>query len=305
MQIFITGGTGLIGTTLIPELIKEGYQITVLTRHETKARKKLGSEVRLCTSLDQLDSLDGFDAVINLAGEPIIGKRWTKKQKGKIEKSRWNTTRQLTGLIKKSNNPPHVFLSGSAVGYYGTQGDTILNEDSTPKEDFLHRVCLQWETLALEAKQKTRVCVFRTGIVLSRKGGMLPLLLIPFQLGLGAVLGSGKQYISWIHIDDMVQGIIFLLNTKMAQGVFNFTAPYPVTYKEFSKILAQTLSRPCFFRIPSFLIRWVLGEQSTMILDGQRVIPNKLQNKQFLFIFERVEEAFHHLTRNINPQKRH
>lgn len=295
MQLFITGGTGLIGSSLIQELTKKGHRITVLTRNETKARKKLGSEVQFCTSLDQLDSLDGFDAVINLAGEPIIGKRWTKKQKQRLAQSRWSITHQLTGLIKNSVHPPLVFLSGSAVGYYGTQGDTILNEDSTPKEDFLHRVCLQWETLAFEAKHKTRVCVFRTGIVLSRKGGMLPLLLIPFRMGLGAILGNGRQYISWIHINDMIQALIYLLENETTQGVFNFTAPHPVTHKEFSKTLAKSLSRPCFFRIPPFFLRWIMGEQSTMVLDGQRVIPQRLQDEHFTFMFERIDEAFNHL----------
>lgn len=295
MQLFITGGTGLIGSSLIPELKKKGHQITVLTRNKNKARKKLGSEIQYCTSLDYLDSLDGYDGVINLAGEPIIGKRWTKKQKKRIENSRWNTTRRLTQLIKNGNHPPQVFLSGSAVGYYGVHNDTLLNEESTPRNDFLHRVCLEWEQLAFEASKQTRVCVFRTGIVLSRKGGMIPPLLIPFQLGLGAVLGSGKQYLSWIHIQDMVQAIIFLLENKKAQGTFNFTTPYPVTHKEFSKKLAKTLSRPCFFRIPSFLIRWVLGEQSTMVLEGQRVIPQKLLRAQFSFMYEQIDEALYHL----------
>lgn len=292
MHIFVTGGTGLIGSTLIFKLLAQGCRITVLTRNVVKAKQKLGDQVNFCTDLKKIETLDGYDAVINLAGEPIIGKRWSKKQKARLCNSRWMITQQLTELIKRSANPPKVFISGSAVGYYGAQGDNLLKEDALPHDEFTHRLCKQWEHLALDAQSlQTRVCILRTGIVLSKKGGMLLTMLLPFRLGLGAILGKGNQYISWIHIDDMIKAIVFLLNTQEAQGLFNITAPNPVTNKRFANVLSTTLYRPRLFRIPPFLLKIVLGEMATMIVDGQRVIPQRLHEFHFRFTFEHFDKS--------------
>ncbi len=292
MHIFITGGTGLIGTALIHTLLHQGHIITVLTRDREKAEEKLGDKINFVTSSNDLKSLDEFDAVINLAGEPIAGKRWTKKQKERLCSSRWDITRKLTELIKSSDNPPSVFISGSAVGYYGAQNDEVLTETSEPNEDFTNKLCTKWESLAIAAENMhTRVCILRTGIVLSRNGGMLPLMSIPFKMGLGSILGSGKQYISWIHIQDMVNAIVFLLNTPEARGIFNMTAPHPVTNRRFSNVLSAVLYRPRFFRIPSSLIKLALGESATMLIDGQRAIPQHLIDMHYSFAFEDIDDA--------------
>ncbi|NLZ73402.1 MAG: TIGR01777 family protein [Bacteroidales bacterium] len=293
MRIFITGGTGLIGRALIDQLYNQGHQITVLTRNVSKAKLKLGNKVKFCPTLDSLTTLDDYEAVINLAGERIIGKRWSQKQKEKLCASRWNITGHLTKLINKSNNPPQVFISGSAVGYYGAQGENKLTEDSLPHDELVHQLCKKWEKLALDAQSnRTRVCISRTGIVLSKEGGMLPLMLPPFRFGLGTIFGTGKQYISWIHIQDMVNGIIFLLNTFDAEGIFNFTAPNPTSNKLFADTLATSLVRPRIFRIPSFLLKMTMGEMSTMVIDGQRVVPEHLKKLNFHFDYEHLNEAF-------------
>ncbi|MBB4037031.1 hypothetical protein GGR21_002945 [Dysgonomonas hofstadii] len=296
MHIFITGGTGLIGSALIRTLLQQGHVITVLTRNQAKAEKKLGTAVRYCTSLESLKSMDKYDAVINLAGEPIAGKRWTKKQKERLCDSRWDITRRLTELIKTGDSPPSVYISGSAIGYYGAQADNLLTEIADSHDEFTYQLCKKWEGLAVAAESpNTRVCISRTGVVLSRKGGMLAMLSMPFKLGLGCVLGKGLQYISWIHIQDMVNGIIYLLNMPEARGVFNFTAPNPVTNKRFANILSSTLYRPQIFKIPSFLIKLVMGESATILLDGQRAIPQHLTDLHYRFTFEHLDEALRNL----------
>lgn len=292
MRVFITGGTGLIGTLLVKALLVQNHKITVLSRDVVKAKQKLGSDVEYCQSLDGLDSLDGYDVIINLAGESIAGKRWTAKQKERMCDSRWDTTRRLTELIKLSNTPPSIFISGSAVGYYGLQDDDAINENSEPGEGFTHLLCKKWEALAMAADNRhTRVCILRTGIVLSKDGGMLPKLVLPFKLGLGAVIASGSQYISWIHIQDMVNGILFLIDTPEARGAFNFTSPNPITNRRFAKVLSRTLFRPCLFKIPSFVIKIMVGESVTLLIDGQRAIPQHLLDKHYRFAFEHIDEA--------------
>ncbi len=296
MRIFITGGTGLIGSALIRTLLQQGHEITVLTRNKIRAGKKLGDKVTLYSTPGALPSLDGYDAVINLAGESMVGKRWTDKQKEKLCNSRWTITRKLTELIQAGDNPPSVFISGSAIGFYGAQDDNVITEAARPHDEFTFRLCRKWEALAVAADSAdTRVCLLRTGIVLSRKGGMLALLTYPFRLGLGSVLGKGTQYISWIHIQDMIDGIIFLLNTPEARGVFNFTAPNPVTNKRFTNILSSTLYRPQIFRIPAFLVKWFMGESATMLLDGQRAIPQHLTDLHYRFRFEHLDDVLSNL----------
>jgi len=292
MKIFITGGTGLIGRVLIPILNEKGHNITVLTRNVAKAERKLGNTVRFYTSLDAQNSLDEYDAVINLAGESIAGRRWTKRQEQRLCESRWSITYKLTELILNGEDPPHVFISGSAIGYYGAQSDALLTEDSTPYNGLTHQLCKKWEALALNAEsEKTRVCLLRTGIVLSSEGGMLPKMSLPFKIGLGAILGTGNQYISWIHIEDMVNAIVYLLENPQAKGAFNMTSPKPATNRDFSKTLAKTFKRPCLFKIPSAIVKLVLGEMSTLVLDGQRAIPFKLDESGFRFSYPDLEKT--------------
>lgn len=289
MKVFITGGTGLIGRLLVETLSARGDKIVVLTRDQEKAQKLLGNNVETCSSLKSINSFDDVDVVVNLAGESIAGKRWSKQQKEKLQNSRWQITRRLSELINGSKTPPQVFISGSAVGYYGSQGDTALTESDPPHKEFTNQLCEQWEAYAMEAK--TRVCILRTGIVLSSDGGMLAQMALPFKLGLGATIGSGRQYISWVHIWDMVNAILFLIDNSSAQGAYNVTSPNPVTNKAFSKSLAKSVHRPCLFWIPSFLVKLVLGETSTLLVDGQRVIPQKLTDAGYKFTFEDIDAA--------------
>lgn len=310
MQVFITGATGLIGNQIVHKLLNQSHSITILTRDMDKARRIFGNNINYCNSLSQFRTLNHFDAVINLAGEPIADKRWTKRQKEKLCRSRWKITEQLSQLINESSIPPKVFISGSAVGYYGSQKDNLLTEQSQPHKEFTHYLCQRWEELALSASNpKTRVCLLRTGIVLARNGGALAKMLPAFRLGLGGVIGTGKQFMPWIHIQDMTEAILFLLTTTNLSGAFNLCAPNPVTNEQFSHSLANELRRPCFMPIPSCGIKFAMGEGTTVILNGQRALPDRLQQSGFCFNYDTLEPALNNLLTHsyklINGHKSH
>lgn len=292
MKILITGGTGLIGSQLVPFLAPQ-HTLVIITRNVAMAEKVLGHKVSLHSSLDHFDNLNEFDAVINLAGEPVLGKRWSKKQKKQIESSRWHTTQTLVDLIANSDSPPSIMISGSAIGYYGRQGSQPIDESfSDVNQEFSHSLCAKWEQIALSAQsQSTRVCVIRTGIVLSNTGGALGQMVTPFRLGLGGPIGSGKQFMSWIHIQDMLMAINFLLSNDKCQGAFNFTAPVPVQNREFAQTLANKMHRPAFFTTPAFVLRMLMGEMSELLTFGQNVVPAKLQQHGFSFSYETIEQA--------------
>ncbi|WP_088329010.1 TIGR01777 family oxidoreductase [Lacimicrobium sp. SS2-24] len=296
MRILMTGGTGLIGSRLLSRF-PESHKITVLTRNLAEAQMALGRRATWLSSLKSLSNLDEFDAVINLAGEPIADKRWTTNQKEKICHSRWDITQKLVDLCQAGTQPPKVFISGSAIGYYGRQGDEIISEyHQHCHDEFSHRLCKKWEETALQAESDmTRVCLLRTGIVLSRRGGALVKMLPPFKLGLGGPMGNGKQYMSWIHISDMVAAIEFLLEQPDCQGAYNLTAPNPVTNAEFSKTLASALHRPCLFPMPAFVAKLLFGEMSDLLLYGQRVLPKRLQEAGFSFQHQHLNEALQSL----------
>lgn len=293
MNILVTGATGLIGKALIPHLNHD--EITVISRDPARAYLSLGHHIHALDSLISLTNLDHFDVVINLAGEPIMDKRWSEQQKHVIENSRWNITQQLVDKIKASDHPPHTFISGSAVGIYGDQKDQSIDENFTIQPnnaDFSQHVCSRWEQIALEAQSdKTRVCLLRTGIVLAKQGGALAKMLLPYQCGLGGPIGDGQQYFPWIQLQDMVRGILFLINHTEAQGPYNMTAPNPVTNRVFSAALAHTLHRPHVLFTPAWMLKFALGESSQLLLDGQRALPNKLQAAGFNFSFPCIEQA--------------
>ncbi|RUO26143.1 TIGR01777 family protein [Aliidiomarina minuta] len=295
MRALITGGTGLIGTALIKKL-RNQYRITVLTRDSVKAYKKLGHDIDTLNDLSSLSSLDSFDAVINLAGEPIADKRWTDKQKERIEQSRWQITEQLAQLCQASEEPPEVLISGSAIGYYGRQGEEPVTEaEPRVHDEFTHRLCAHWEQLALTAEsEKTRVCLLRTGLVMAPSGGALARMSLPFKLGMGGPIGHGKQMMSWIHLDDIVDLIIFLLNNEKCSGPYNATAPHPVSNEEFSKTLGKVLHRPVFLRVPAFVMKGLLGEMADMLLTGQAVLPQRAQEAGFQFRHAQLREALQH-----------
>jgi len=292
MKILITGGTGLIGSALIPHLLTE-YQVTVISRNPQRAIQRLGGQVHVIRSLDEVTDISDYIAVINLQGEGIADKRWSSRQKLRIEQSRWNITRKLTEAIQEAAQPPQVFISGSAIGYYGAQGDTPVTENTkVEKDDFAHHLCAEWERLALSAdSDKTRVCVLRTGVVLAPEGGALQKMLPPYLLGLGGPLGDGTQGFSWVHLDDMVGIIQFLLANEQARGIFNATAPHPVQQQEFSKTLARVLRKSHFMRVPAWALKLMLGEMSQMLLTGQLVLPERLQQAGYHFKYPNVEAA--------------
>lgn len=294
MNILFTGGTGLIGSAFIQHFAKQ-HQFTVLTRRPDNAARMLGSRIRPITRLSSLENLNSFDAIINLAGEPIADKRWTDARKARLEQSRWNITNELATLVNNSERPPQVFISGSAVGYYGRQSSTPISESSHQvHQEYSHRLCRIWEETAQACAANTRLCIVRTGIVLAANGGALTRMLPPFKLGLGGPIGSGKQMMSWIQLDDMVNLLAHLLQQPQCQGAYNATAPMPVSNKEFSQTLAKVLRRPCLFKVPAFVLRAAFGEMADLILTGQAVLPERLQQSGFSFQYTTLEQALRH-----------
>ena len=295
MRILITGGTGLIGHHLITSLVQSGAQITVLTRFPDQAAQQLGPQVSLLSDLSLLSHLDDVDAVINLAGEPIVNKRWTRQQKEQLCQSRWHITEQLVALFHASRCPPDVLISGSAIGYYGDMGETIITEDTPPHDEFTHRLCQQWEHIALGAStDRTRVCLLRTGVVLATDGGALKKMLPPFRLGLGGPLGNGRQYLAWIHIADMVRGILWLLNNPL-RGPFNLVSPHPVTNARFTQALGKTVHRPARLAVPATVMRLLMGESAVLLLGGQHALPQRLEASGFPFRWPDIDAALQDL----------
>ncbi len=291
MQILITGGTGLIGSHLVPRLLETGHSVTVVTRDPDKARNRFDPRVTLWKGLNDHENLDGFEAVINLAGEPIADKRWNEAQKQRLCQSRWQITERLVAMFKASQTPPSVLISGSAAGYYGDLGEVVVTEDEPPHNEFTHKLCSRWEQIACGAQsENTRVCLLRTGVVLAPKGGILAKLLPLFRAGLGGPVGNGRQYLAWIHIDDMVNGILWLLNNDL-RGPFNMVSPYPVRNERFSHALGHVLNRPAFVRAPAAAVKLLMGESAVLVLGGQRALPKRLEESGFGFRYFDLEEA--------------
>jgi uncharacterized protein (TIGR01777 family) len=296
MRILMTGGTGLIGRQLCVVLMTQGHELTVLSRRPETVASKCGKGVHAMASLDEWTSERTFDAVINLAGEPIVDAYWSDKRKQVLLDSRVGLTHKLVQHIASAQQKPAVLLSGSAVGYYGNGGDTELDERARAGSDFPAELCRTWEEAACTAEQYgVRVCLLRTGLVLSKHGGLLGRMLLPFKLALGARLGDGKQWMSWVHVDDYVAMVLCLLNDTSLNGAFNMTAPEPVTNAEFTQALAQALHRPALFVAPSFVLKLALGERACLLLEGQRVLPKQLVSSGFQFAHPRLEGALQDL----------
>jgi len=292
MHLLITGGTGLIGRHLIPRLLQLGHQVSVVTRDVAAAREKLNPNVALWSGINQQSDLNGIDGVINLAGEPIADKRWTEQQKQRLCESRWQITEQLVSLIHASSHPPQFLISGSATGFYGDTGDLVLTEDDPGHNEFTHALCARWEQLALTAQSdRTRVCLLRTGVVLAKEGGALAKMKLPFKLGVGGPIGSGKQYLPWIHIDDLVNALLWLIDHPELRGPFNMVAPYAVRNEQFAATLGHVMHRPAFMRTPASAIKLMMGESAVLVLGGQHVLPKRLEESGFGFRWYDLEQA--------------
>lgn len=296
MHILITGGTGLIGRQLCKALLAEGHELTVLSRNPDFVPAKCGTSVHAMAGLDEWRDNQTFDAIINLAGEPIIDARWSAQRKQALWDSRVSLTKILVQRIAATRHKPGVLLSGSAVGFYGNRGDAVLDESAAAGEDFAARLCKAWEDAARVAENSgVRVCLLRTGLILSNDGGLLGRMLLPFRLGLGARLGDGKQWMSWVHIDDYVAMLHNLLRDAQASGPYNMTAPQPATNKEFTETLAKVLHRPAPFIVPARLLKLGMGERACLLLEGQRALPKKMGEAGFRFAFPNLADALHDL----------
>ena len=291
LNILITGGSGLLGQALIPVLEAAGHRISVLTRYPAKY-PCVSDQLRLFRTLGEIPDEHPVDAVINLAGARIIGRRWTERRKQVLRDSRVGLTHELVGWMCRRPTPPAVMVSGSATGYYGNRYDDILTEEEPCGEDFGARLCRDWEREAMSVSAAgTRVVIVRTGLVLSGAGGMLPPLLMSFRFALGARIGGGDQWMSWIHMDDQVSAMVHLLHDENATGAYNLSSPHPVTNADFSDCLARELRRPCFFAVPEPLLHMAMGEASQLLLGGQRITPAKLHVEGFEFRYALLADA--------------
>ena len=293
MNILITGGTGFIGSTITKFVLQQNNYITILSRGRSKVLKP----VRVIESINQINANEKINIIINLAGSPI-NKKWNKTYKEILISSRVEVTKSLITLIKALKEKPDLLISASAIGYYGTQNNKYLDETSSYIDDFTHELCNLWELEAQKAQELgVRTCITRLGVVLGKNGGALEKILPLFKLGLGGNIGSGKQFFSWIHVDDVIGIFNFLISNKEQKGIYNLTSPSPTTNSQFTKALSRTLKRPDFFTVPSFLIKMVFGEMGDkLLLNGSAVYPKKLLDNGYEFKFKTIESALKNIT---------
>ncbi len=294
MNILLAGGTGFIGSELRTRLLQQGHMLTVITRSPNKYENETAANQQFISWDSHLPAhMEQADVVINLAGESIFGQRWTEDIKRRIYSSRIDSTHTLVEAIEKAGgHRPGLLISASAVGYYGDRGNTLLDENEPPGDDFLSKVCIDWEKKALEAKKMgVRVAIPRLGIVLGTEGGALQQMLPPFKLFAGGPVGSGKQFFPWIHMHDLCRGLLYPIEREMFDGVYNLCSPDSVTMREFADTLGEVLGRPSFFRVPEFALNLVLGEAAGPIVNSLNVQPEKLQQSGFEFEFENLHEA--------------
>lgn len=296
-RVLITGGTGFIGSSLCPEMLDRGYELAVLSRQSPSKVRSICGQVKVINDLDSLRSDAGYDAVINLAGEGIADKRWTDERKQALKNSRIALTNTLIEIVNSWTKPPEVMVSGSAVGFYGAQGDNQVTEDTPPHDEFSHQLCKDWEDAALKLQSaNVRVCLSRTGVVVGPGGGFLQRMILPFKFGLGGRLGDGNQYMPWVHRDDVVAALIWMLETPEASGAYNVVSPNPAKNREFTQTLAKVLRRPAIFPVPTAVLKVALGEMSRLLLTGQRAMPARLTESGFKFIFPSLEKALENAT---------
>jgi uncharacterized protein len=302
MKVLITGATGLVGAALVEALVNDGHTVCRLTRRESvTSRTRSGTQATHARVIDvpwdpeasgsasladSQSSIAGTDAVVNLAGAPIAGGRWTQEQKMVLRSSRVKTTRGLVNALVKMSPPPKVLVSASAIGYYGDRGDEVLTEDSKPGDDFLARIAREWETEALKAEALgTRVVLTRFGIILAKHGGALPQMMRPFKFFVGGKVGSGQQWMSWVILEDVIGIIRHALENADVSGPVNVVAPQPVRNSEFTKELMRAIHRPALFPVPAFALRLALGQEmaDSLLLASQRVQPARLAVANYKF----------------------
>jgi uncharacterized protein (TIGR01777 family) len=306
MKILITGATGLIGRSVCRSLIDEGHQVAVLSRRPPAAIDLAGVisfRWEPVAESPPAAALDGVEAVIHLAGEPLVAARWTEEQKRRIRDSRVKGSRNLVAGMRATTRPPKVFVSASAVGFYGDRGDDILNESSDPGSGFLSEVCLEWEAEAARARELgVRVALVRTGVALSPSGGALEKMLLPFKLGLGGRLGGGRQWFPWIHIEDVVGIFLHALMSPAVDGPINGVAPGIVTNEEFTRELAAALNRPAFFPVPHLALRVLMGEMAEVVTASQRVVPQVALDTGYHFKYSNLRPALESLLKTRNTR---
>lgn len=292
MKILISGATGLVGKHLIPTLKAKNHEVYKLVRKTPKNSDEIEWNAEKGFNEKEQAKLENFDAVVHLAGDNVASENWSDEKKRKIRDSRVVGTRVLVEALKKTKNPPKVFVSASAVGFYGDRQDEILTEDSKQGTGFLTDVCTAWEDEIVKAEEFARVVFLRIGVVLAKDGGALEKMLTPFKFGVGGTIGSGKQWMSWIALDDLIKIIHFALENENLRGAVNAVAPNPVTNAEFTETLGAVLHRPTVLPVPEFAIKLLFGEMgTTLLLQGARVLPKKLIDAGFDFQFTNLEDA--------------
>ncbi|MBN1218235.1 MAG: TIGR01777 family oxidoreductase [Anaerolineae bacterium] len=300
MRVIITGGTGLIGQALTRSLMADGHEVVVLTRNPGKAdnlpvgAKAIGWDGRTAEGWGHL--ANGAGAIVNLAGENLAAGRWTEARKQRIRDSRLNAGRAVAQAAQMAEPKPGVIIQSSAVGYYGPQGNTEITEQAPPGADFLAKLCVEWEASTAPVEDwGVRRAIIRSGAVLSLAAGALPPMVWQFKLFMGGRIGSGQQWLPWIHLADEVAAIRFLIDHDQATGVFNLTTPNPLSNADFVRVLGRIMARPAMLPVPAFLLKLLFGEMSTVLLTGQRAVPQRLQELGFRFQFPDAEAALRDL----------
>lgn len=297
MRVIITGGTGLIGRQLCANLVKDGHEAIALSRDPQSHQRQMPDGVSLVgwdaqSAQGWGELVNGADAIVNLVGENLSARLWSAAQKRRIRESRLNGGQAMVEAIRLSKRKPKVVVQASGVNYYGPGGDEVISEDHPAGSDFLSQVCVDWEASTAEVeKMGVRRVIIRSGVVLDKKEGALPRFLLQFRLFAGGTLGDGRQWLSWIHPQDEINGIRFLIENQDASGAFNLTSPNPKTNLEFGKAIGRVLHRPALIRVPAFVIKLVFGEMSIVVLKGQRAVPQNLSKIGFQFSHPELQEA--------------
>lgn len=298
-HIFITGGTGFIGSRLCELLQEQGHHITVLSRQAKTSFQTLDAKINVISNLTELHNYPPPNWVINLAGEPIVDKPWTKKRKAILRDSRIALTQSLFDTLQQLPAPAELIISGSAIGFYGDTGNNVYTESSQQGQGFAAELCQDWEQVArTRTPEKSRLCILRTGVVLGNNAGILKKITLPFKLGLGGKLGNGRQWFSWIALEDICRLIIFLAENKNCNGIYNATSPAPITNSNFTKAFGNSLNRPTLIPIPALALKATLGEAACLLLDSQRILPKRAIEQGFTFRYPNIEYCLANYVRN-------